>query len=76
MFCSPGLSGEFVASDEPNRGNHLVLTRHGNSGRSIAMVSHLDTVYPLTKRSETAFGGVSKATGFMDPVRTTSKAGR
>jgi glutamate carboxypeptidase len=46
-FFSPlGLSAEFVASNDPQRGDHLVMTRQGLSGRSIAMVSHLDTVFP------------------------------
>jgi glutamate carboxypeptidase len=45
-FASLGFAGEFVPSVNPQYGDHLVLTRAGQSGESIAMVSHLDTVFP------------------------------
>src|SRR5438552_9771244 len=45
-FAPLGFSAEFVASANPAFGNHLVLNRRGNSSKSIAMVSHLDTVFP------------------------------
>ena len=45
-FAPLGFSAEFVPSVNPDYGGHLVLTRHGHSTRSIAMVSHLDTVFP------------------------------
>ena len=46
-FAPLGFAAEFVPSAEPAWGNHLVLTRPGRSDQSIAMVSHLDTVFPL-----------------------------
>jgi glutamate carboxypeptidase len=45
-FVPLGFQAEFVPSANPGWGNHLVLTRPGASGKSIAMVSHLDTVFP------------------------------
>jgi len=45
-FAEFGFSAEFVPSTNPGWGDHLVLTRRGRSQRSIAMVSHLDTVFP------------------------------
>jgi glutamate carboxypeptidase len=45
-FTPLGFSAEFVPSVNPAYGDHLVLTRRGKSARSIAMVSHLDTVFP------------------------------
>jgi len=45
-FAPLGFTAETVPSVSPEYGNHLVLTRPGRSGRSIAMVSHLDTVFP------------------------------
>ena len=45
-FAPLGFQAEFVPSTNPAWGHHLVLTRPGASGKSIAMVSHLDTVFP------------------------------
>ena len=45
-FAPLGFSAEHVSSTNPAFGNHLVLTRRGRSRKSIAMVSHLDTVFP------------------------------
>lgn len=40
-----GFAAEYVPSANPAWGNHLVLSRPGASERSIAMISHLDTVF-------------------------------
>jgi glutamate carboxypeptidase len=45
-FAPLGFSSAFVPSHNPEFGQHLVLTRPGKSSRSVAMVSHLDTVFP------------------------------
>jgi len=45
-FAPLGFSAEHVPSTNPAFGNHLVLTRRGRLRKSIAMVSHLDTVFP------------------------------
>ncbi|MBK9140049.1 MAG: M20/M25/M40 family metallo-hydrolase [Verrucomicrobia bacterium] len=45
-FAPFGFTGELVPSANPQWGDHLVLTRPGVTHRSIAMVSHLDTVFP------------------------------
>jgi len=45
-FTPLGFTAETVASANPRYGDHLVLTRPGTSARTIAMVSHLDTVFP------------------------------
>jgi glutamate carboxypeptidase len=45
-FAPLEFRAEFVPSVNPNYGDHLVLTRPGKSSRSIALVSHLDTVFP------------------------------
>jgi glutamate carboxypeptidase len=41
-----GFTSETVPCANREFGDHLVLSRRGKSGRSIAMVSHLDTVFP------------------------------
>ncbi len=48
-FAPLGFTAESVPSTNPAYGDHLVLTRRGRltgTGRSIAMISHLDTVFP------------------------------
>jgi glutamate carboxypeptidase len=44
-----------VASANLNYGDHLVLTRPGRLKRSIAMVSHLDTVFPPEEEARNEF---------------------
>lgn len=45
-FAPLGFTAEYVPSTNPNFGEHLVLTRRGKTNRSIALISHLDTVFP------------------------------
>jgi glutamate carboxypeptidase len=45
-FLPFGFSARSFRSAHPEYGKHLVLTRPGSSDRSIALVSHLDTVFP------------------------------
>src|SRR6478672_384438 len=46
FFTPLGFKVEYVPSSNPDWGNHLILTRPGRSNKSLAMVSHLDTVFP------------------------------
>lgn len=45
-FAPLGFTAEFVPSANPDFGQHLVMTRRGRSAKSIALISHLDTVFP------------------------------
>jgi glutamate carboxypeptidase len=54
-FAPLGFVAEFVPSVNPVWGEHLVLTRPGSSGRSIALVSHLDTVFPPEEEARNDF---------------------
>ena len=54
-FAPLGFSGEFVPSANPDYGDHLMMTRRGHSTRSIAMVSHLDTVFPPEEEARNNF---------------------
>jgi glutamate carboxypeptidase len=52
LFDSLGFQREFVQSAKEEYGQHVLLTRIGqnvkedSSGRTIALISHLDTVFP------------------------------
>lgn len=54
-FAPLGFSAERVPSTNPVWGDHLVLTRPGQAGKSIAMISHLDTVFPPEEEERNQF---------------------
>lgn len=54
-FAPLGFTAEYVASTNPQFGQHLVLTRKGRGAQSIAMVSHLDTVFPPEEEARNNF---------------------
>lgn len=54
-FASLGFTAESVPSTNPQYGDHLVLTRRGRTNRSIALVSHLDTVFPPEEEARNNF---------------------
>jgi glutamate carboxypeptidase len=54
-FAPLGFSAEFVPAVNPEFGDHLVLTRKGTGAKSVAMVSHLDTVFPPEEEERNNF---------------------
>lgn len=54
-FAPLGFTAEFVPSVNSQYGQHLVLTRPGRSDAAIAMVSHLDTVFPPEEEARNQF---------------------
>lgn len=55
-FEEMGFKAEFVPHRDRGCGDHLVLTRRGsNSRRSVALVSHLDTVFPPEEEERNDF---------------------
>jgi glutamate carboxypeptidase len=54
-FAPLGFTPEFVPSTNPAWGNHLVMTRRGRADKSIALVSHLDTVFPPEEEQRNNF---------------------
>jgi glutamate carboxypeptidase len=54
-FAELGFTAEYVPSANPLWGNHLVMTRLGTTPRTIAMVSHLDTVFPPEEEERNNF---------------------
>src|SRR4029079_1954261 len=45
-FAELGFETEFVDSTNPAWGNHLSMIRRGRSTKSLALIAHLDTVFP------------------------------
>ncbi len=54
-FAELGFNPEFVPSRNPSWGRHLILTREGKSQKSVAFVSHLDTVFPPEEEARNNF---------------------
>ncbi len=55
QFAPLGFTAELVPSNNPQFGPHLVLTRRGTGSRSLAFVSHLDTVFPPEEEQRNDF---------------------
>ncbi|NOS72721.1 MAG: M20/M25/M40 family metallo-hydrolase [Verrucomicrobia bacterium] len=54
-FAPLGFVSKYVPSVNPAYGDHLVLTRQGRSSKSIALISHLDTVFPPEEEKRNNF---------------------
>lgn len=58
LFMPLGFVAEHIPSQFPDYGNHLVLTRWGREaqeGRTIGLISHLDTVFPPEEEAANDF---------------------
>src|SRR5215211_5378245 len=54
-FAPLGFTAEYVPSTTPEYGDHLVMSRGGQSARTVALVSHLDTVFPAEEEQRNNF---------------------
>ena len=57
-FTALGFSSELIAAANPALGNHLVLSKRATGSRdgpTIAIVSHLDTVFPAEEEKKNVF---------------------
>jgi len=74
-FAPLGFAAEFVPSVNPNYGDHLVLTRRGRTARSIALVSHLDTVFPPEEEARNNFHWLPEGNRIYGPGTHDIKGG-
>ena len=74
-FAPLGFTSEFVPSVNPGYGDHLVLTRRGRSSRNIAMVSHLDTVFPPEEETRNNFHWLQEGDRIYGPGTHDIKGG-
>lgn len=74
-FAPLGFSAEYVPSTNAEFGNHLVLTKPGRSAKSIAMVSHLDTVFPPEEEERNDFHWQSEGDRIYGPGTQDIKGG-
>jgi glutamate carboxypeptidase len=74
-FAPLGFEAKFVPSRNPAWGNHLVLTRPGSSSKTIAMVSHLDTVFPPEEEEQNNFRWFRESDRIFGPGTQDIKGG-
>jgi glutamate carboxypeptidase len=74
-FAPLGFTAESVPSTNPAYGDHLVLSRPGRSARSIAMISHLDTVFPAEEEARNDFRWLPEGDRIYGPGTQDIKGG-
>jgi glutamate carboxypeptidase len=74
-FAPLGFNPEFVPSVNPAYGDHLILSRPGRSERSVAMISHLDTVFPAEEEARNNFHWLPEGDRIYGPGTQDIKGG-
>ncbi len=74
-FAPLGFTPEFVPSTNSGYGDHLVLTRPGRGPKSIAMISHLDTVFPPEEEARNNFRWLPEGNRIYGPGTHDIKGG-
>jgi glutamate carboxypeptidase len=74
-FAGLGFTSEFVPSVNPGFGDHLVLNRPGTGPHSIALISHLDTVFPPEEERRNNFRWQREGDRFYGPGTHDIKGG-
>lgn len=74
-FLPLGFRPEFVPHADPACGHHLILTRPGRSSRTIALISHLDTVFPPEEEARNNFRWLPEGDRIYGPGTTDIKGG-
>lgn len=75
LFADLGFAAETVQSVTPRYGEHLILTRPGQSRHKIAMVSHLDTVFPAEEEIRNQFAWREEGDRIYGPGTVDIKGG-
>ena len=74
-FIELGFTAEFIPSDKPHYGSHLVLTRSGTTAKTIGLVSHLDTVFPPEEEVRNNFAWREEGSRIYGPGTVDIKGG-
>jgi glutamate carboxypeptidase len=62
-FESLGFSCRWIPMEEVHRAGHLVCERHGNHGKRVLLIGHMDTVFEADSPFQTFEQSGDKATG-------------
>ncbi|MCC6233028.1 MAG: M20/M25/M40 family metallo-hydrolase [Verrucomicrobiales bacterium] len=74
-FESLGFTSAFVAHADPAMGDHLVMTRAGRTPRTLALISHLDTVFPPEEEARNGFRWLPEGDRIYGPGTNDIKGG-
>ncbi|MBE2225342.1 MAG: hypothetical protein IAF02_27650, partial [Anaerolineae bacterium] len=74
-FSKLGFKAEQIPPRNSAFGQHLVLTRTGKSGRTIGLVSHLDTVFPRDEEIRNNFAWFEAGERIYGPGTVDIKGG-
>ncbi len=74
-FAPLGFQAEFVPHRNTACGDHLLLTRPGATARSIALISHLDTVFPPEEEERNGFRWLPEGPRIYGPGTIDIKGG-
>ncbi|MBL9139794.1 MAG: M20/M25/M40 family metallo-hydrolase [Verrucomicrobiales bacterium] len=74
-FSRLGFVPALVPHRDPSCGHHLVATRPGKSSRTIALISHLDTVFPPEEEARNDFHWLPEGDRIYGPGTTDIKGG-
>lgn len=75
VFADLGFTAEFIPSDKPHYGHHVVLTRPGTGRYTLGLVSHLDTVFPLEEEMRHDFAWRQEGERIYGPGTVDIKGG-
>lgn len=75
FFAPLGFTAEYVPHRRADWGRHLVLTRRGRTPRTIALISHLDTVFPPEEEARNHFVWQPEGERIYGPGTTDIKGG-
>ena len=74
-FAPLGFTAEFIPHANRDWGDHVVLTRPGRSTRTVALISHLDTVFPPEEEARNDFRWRPEGNRIYGPGTTDIKGG-
>lgn len=74
-FAPLGFSPDYTRSFNPEFGEHLVLHRQGTGKSAVAMVSHLDTVFPPEEEDRNDFKWLREGNRIYGPGTQDIKGG-
>jgi glutamate carboxypeptidase len=75
QFQELGFSAERVQAENQAFGDHLFLSRPGDRGAGLMLVTHLDTVYPAEEEVKNRFGWLAEGDRIYGPGVNDNKCG-
>ncbi len=75
LFDHLGFQAEYIQSQNPDFGQHLVLIRKGTTSKTIGLITHLDTVFPPEEEIQNNFSWRQEGDRIYGPGTNDIKGG-